>query len=170
KLQKAGGGVEADLAGCSKEEMVRRLCREEAEKLAVLVQHGRLIQGMDRHLKAVNGRLQAANRKLRSLCCFLAEEQLKAKRLARHWQIVRHHAAQVLRYEVAGCLRKLAGLEGLLPPLNPLYHSGAPGSPGSPRESGRAPSATSGGPEDQGAAPSGDSAMGRRRTVPEPPW
>ncbi|KAG8127287.1 hypothetical protein E2320_014214 [Naja naja] len=42
---------EADLAGCSKEEMVRRLCREEAEKLAVLVQHGRLIQGMDRQLQ-----------------------------------------------------------------------------------------------------------------------
>uniref|UniRef100_A0A8C6Y882 Coiled-coil domain containing 85B n=1 Tax=Naja naja TaxID=35670 RepID=A0A8C6Y882_NAJNA len=123
-----GGGVprlggEADLAGCSKEELVRRLRREEAEKLAALVQRGRLIQGVNRQLqehlreirelKAVNGRLQAENRELRDLCCFLDEDRLKAKRLARHWQLFGHHAAQVLRDEVAGCLRKLAGLEGL---------------------------------------------------------
>ncbi|XP_070807377.1 coiled-coil domain-containing protein 85B [Pituophis catenifer annectens] len=114
---------EADLSGCSKEELVRRLRREESEKLAALVQRGRLIQGVNRQLqehlreirelKAVNGRLQAENRELRDLCCFLDEDRLKAKRLARHWQLFGHHAAQVLRDEVAGCLRKLAGLEGL---------------------------------------------------------
>lgn len=114
---------ETDLSGCSKEELVRRLRREESEKLAALVQRGRLIQGVNRQLqehlreirelKAVNGRLQAENRELRDLCCFLDEDRLKAKRLARHWQLFGHHAAQVLRDEVAGCLRKLAGLEGL---------------------------------------------------------
>ncbi|XP_039222124.1 coiled-coil domain-containing protein 85B [Crotalus tigris] len=114
---------EAELGGCSKEELVRRLRREEAEKLAALVQRGRLIQGVNRQLqehlreirelKAVNGRLQAENRELRDLCCFLDEDRLKAKRLARHWQLFGHHAAQVLRDEVAACLRKLAGLEGL---------------------------------------------------------
>ncbi|KAM3824930.1 coiled-coil domain-containing protein 85B [Vipera latastei] len=114
---------EAELVGCSKEELVRRLRREEAEKLAALVQRGRLIQGVNRQLqehlreirelKAVNGRLQAENRELRDLCCFLDEDRLKAKRLARHWQLFGHHAAQVLRDEVAACLRKLAGLEGL---------------------------------------------------------
>ncbi|XP_060550347.1 coiled-coil domain-containing protein 85B-like [Pantherophis guttatus] len=114
---------EPDLSGCSKEELVRRLRREESEKLAALVQRGRLIQGVNRQLqehlreirelKAVNGRLQAENRELRDLCCFLDEDRLKAKRLARHWQLFGHHAAQVLRDEVAGCLRKLAGLEGL---------------------------------------------------------
>lgn len=112
-----------ELGGCSKEELVRRLRREEAEKLAALVQRGRLIQGVNRQLqehlrevrelKAVNGRLQAENRELRDLCCFLDEDRLKAKRLARHWQLFGHHAAQVLRDEVAACLRKLAGLEGL---------------------------------------------------------
>ncbi|KAL7978249.1 hypothetical protein Chor_014788 [Crotalus horridus] len=111
------------MGGCSKEELVRRLRREEAEKLAALVQRGRLIQGVNRQLqehlreirelKAVNGRLQAENRELRDLCCFLDEDRLKAKRLARHWQLFGHHAAQVLRDEVAACLRKLAGLEGL---------------------------------------------------------
>lgn len=114
---------EAELGGCSKEELVRRLRREEAEKLSALVQRGRLIQGVNRQLqehlreirelKAVNGRLQAENRELRDLCCFLDEDRLKAKRLARHWQLFGHHAAQVLRDEVAACLRKLAGLEGL---------------------------------------------------------
>uniref|UniRef100_A0A8D2IP08 Coiled-coil domain containing 85B n=1 Tax=Varanus komodoensis TaxID=61221 RepID=A0A8D2IP08_VARKO len=115
--------LESQLGGCSKEELVRRLRHEEAEKLAALVQRGRLIQGVNRQLqehlreirelKAVNGRLQAENRELRDLCCFLDEDRLKAKRLARHWQLFGHHAAQVLRDEVAACLRKLAGLEGL---------------------------------------------------------
>ncbi|KAJ7307114.1 hypothetical protein JRQ81_009095 [Phrynocephalus forsythii] len=114
---------DAELGVCSKEELVRRLRREEAEKLSALVQRGRLIQGVNRQLqehlrevrelKAVNGRLQAENRELRDLCCFLDEDRLKAKRLARHWQLFGHHAAQVLRDEVAACLRKLAGLEGL---------------------------------------------------------
>ncbi|XP_032991951.1 coiled-coil domain-containing protein 85B [Lacerta agilis] len=114
---------DAELGVCSKEELVRRLRHEEAEKLAALVQRGRLIQGVNRQLqehlreirelKAVNGRLQTENRELRDLCCFLDEDRLKAKRLARHWQLFGHHAAQVLRDEVAACLRKLAGLEGL---------------------------------------------------------
>ncbi|XP_026551195.1 coiled-coil domain-containing protein 85B-like [Pseudonaja textilis] len=126
---------EVDLDGCSKEEMVRCLHWEEAEKLAALVQCGQLIQGMNqqlqehlckiRELKAIYGRLQAENRKLRNLCYFLDEDQLKAKCLASHWQIFGHHMAQVLRYEVASCLCKLAGLEGLLTPLSPLHHSGA---------------------------------------------
>ncbi|XP_060614190.2 coiled-coil domain-containing protein 85B [Anolis sagrei] len=112
-----------ELSACSKEELVRRLRREEAAKLSALVQRGRLIQGVNRQLqehlrevrelKAVNGRLQAENRELRDLCCFLDEDRAKAKRLARHWQLFGHHAAQALREEVAACLRKLAGLEGL---------------------------------------------------------
>uniref|UniRef100_A0A670YZB9 Coiled-coil domain containing 85B n=1 Tax=Pseudonaja textilis TaxID=8673 RepID=A0A670YZB9_PSETE len=112
-LQKAAGGcVEADLAGCSKEEIVHRLRREEAEKLAgvnrQLQEHLRKIH----ELKDVNGQLQVENCELRDLCCFLDEDQLKAKCLACHWQIFRHHTAQVLCYEVARCLHKLASLEG----------------------------------------------------------
>ncbi|XP_061468809.1 coiled-coil domain-containing protein 85B-like [Rhineura floridana] len=66
-------------------------------------------------LKAVNGWQQAENC---DLCCFLNEDwlnedRLKAKRLVHHWKLFGHHAAQVLCDEVAACLRKLAGLEGL---------------------------------------------------------
>lgn len=114
---------ELELSGCSKEELVRRLRREEAEALAALVQRGRLIQGVNRQLqahlreirelKAVNGRLQAENGELRELCCFLDEDRRRAQRLARHWQRFGQQAARVLREEVAACLRKLAGLEGL---------------------------------------------------------
>ncbi|ETE56112.1 Coiled-coil domain-containing protein 85B, partial [Ophiophagus hannah] len=125
----------ADLAGYSKEEMVCRLLWEEAEKLAALVQHGWLIQGVNqqlqahlheiRELKAVNGWLQVENHELHNLCCFLDEDQLKAKHLAHHWQIFGHHTVKVLCYKVAGCLSKLASLERLLTPLSPLHHSGA---------------------------------------------
>ncbi|KAG8147210.1 hypothetical protein E2320_022768 [Naja naja] len=79
--------------------------REEAEKLALLVQYGQLIQGVNlqlqehlrkiHELKAVKGRLQVENRELRDLCCFLDKDQLKTKCLARHWQIFGHHAAQI---------------------------------------------------------------------------
>ncbi|ETE56798.1 Coiled-coil domain-containing protein 85B, partial [Ophiophagus hannah] len=114
----------------------------EVEKLVALVQHGWLIQGMNwqlqEHLheicklKAVNGWLQVENHKLHDLCCFLDEDQLKAKHLALHLQLFGHHVAQVLCYEVASCLCKLAGLEGLLTPLSPLHRSGATVNGGEP--------------------------------------
>uniref|UniRef100_A0A670ZEX2 Coiled-coil domain containing 85B n=1 Tax=Pseudonaja textilis TaxID=8673 RepID=A0A670ZEX2_PSETE len=138
-LQKAAGGVpepdKADLAGCSKEELVCCLHWKEAEKLAALVQCCRLIQGVNwqlqEHLrevcklKAVNGRLQVENCELHDFCCFLDEDLLKVKCLAHHWQLFGNHAVQVLYDEVASCLHKLAGLEGLLTPLSPLHRSGA---------------------------------------------
>ncbi|ETE56071.1 Coiled-coil domain-containing protein 85B, partial [Ophiophagus hannah] len=117
-------GSEVDLADCSKEELVHRLHREEAEKLAVIrVIQGMnwLIQGMNWQLqeylhkicelKAVSGWLQAENHELHDLCCFLDEDWLKPKHLACHWQLFRHHMVQVLHDKVAGCLHKLAGLE-----------------------------------------------------------
>ncbi|KAG8128103.1 hypothetical protein E2320_015031 [Naja naja] len=67
---------EADLASCSKEELVCHLHWEEAKKLAAKVQRGQLIQVMNRQLqehlreicklKAINGRLQAENCELDS--------------------------------------------------------------------------------------------------------
>uniref|UniRef100_A0A8C5SGB5 Uncharacterized protein n=1 Tax=Laticauda laticaudata TaxID=8630 RepID=A0A8C5SGB5_LATLA len=133
-LLQAGGGA-AYLSGCSKEELVCCLHRKEAEKLAALVQCCWLIQGVNRQLqehlheicklKAVNGQLQVENCKLRDLCCFLDEDLLKVKCLACHWQLFGNHAVQVLCNKVAGCLHKLASLEGLLTPLSPLHHTGA---------------------------------------------
>ncbi|XP_078393219.1 coiled-coil domain-containing protein 85B, partial [Cetorhinus maximus] len=112
---------EADLLAWGKEELVRRLRRAEADKLAALVQRGRLMQEVNRRLqghlrevrelKAVNGRLQEENRELRDLCCFLDEERLRAKGLAHEWQAFGRYAARVMREDVGGYLRKLAHLE-----------------------------------------------------------
>ncbi|ETE66603.1 hypothetical protein L345_07614, partial [Ophiophagus hannah] len=54
-----------------------------------------------RELKAANGQLQAENHELHDLCCFLDEDQLKAKCLAHHWQLFWHHTMQVLHDGVA---------------------------------------------------------------------
>lgn len=83
------GGLEEltdeEMAALGKEELVRRLRREEAARLAALVQRGRLMQevnrqlqghlGEIRELKQLNRRLQAENRELRDLCCFLDSER-----------------------------------------------------------------------------------------------
>ncbi|XP_015194332.1 coiled-coil domain-containing protein 85B [Lepisosteus oculatus] len=112
-----------DLLRSSKEELVARLRREEADKIAALLQRGRLIAEVNRQLqghllevrelKAVNQRLQQDNRELRDLCCFLDDDRLKAKRLAREWQLFGQHAARVLRDDLGGYLQKLAELERL---------------------------------------------------------
>uniref|UniRef100_F7FQZ7 Coiled-coil domain containing 85B n=1 Tax=Monodelphis domestica TaxID=13616 RepID=F7FQZ7_MONDO len=113
---------DAELAALAKEELVRRLRQEEAEKLAALVQRGRLMQevnrqlqghlGEIRELKQVNRRLQDENRELRDLCCFLDHERQKGRRVARQWQLFGAHAARAVRDELAGCWHKLAQLEG----------------------------------------------------------
>uniref|UniRef100_A0A7N4NP40 Coiled-coil domain containing 85B n=1 Tax=Sarcophilus harrisii TaxID=9305 RepID=A0A7N4NP40_SARHA len=96
---------DAELAALAKEELVRRLRQEEAEKLAALVQRGRLMQ-------EVNRRLQDENRELRDLCCFLDHERQKGRRVAREWQLFGAHASRAVRDELAGCWQKLAQLEG----------------------------------------------------------
>ncbi|KAM8971798.1 coiled-coil domain-containing protein 85B [Sarcophilus harrisii] len=113
---------DAELAALAKEELVRRLRQEEAEKLAALVQRGRLMQevnrqlqghlGEIRELKQVNRRLQDENRELRDLCCFLDHERQKGRRVAREWQLFGAHASRAVRDELAGCWQKLAQLEG----------------------------------------------------------
>ncbi|XP_074087137.1 coiled-coil domain-containing protein 85B [Macrotis lagotis] len=123
----AAGGAgrppsDAELAALAKEELVRRLRREEAAKLAALVQRGRLMQEVNRQLqghlaeirelKQVNRRLQEDNGELRDLCCFLDHERQKGRRLARQWQLFGAHASRALRDELAGCWAKLAQLEG----------------------------------------------------------
>ncbi|XP_041035845.1 coiled-coil domain-containing protein 85B [Carcharodon carcharias] len=114
---------EDDLLAWGKEELVQRLRQAEADKIAALVQRGRLIQEVNRQLqghlrevrelKAVNGQLQGENQELRDLCCFLDEDRLKVKGLAREWQAFGRYAARVMREDVGGYLRKLANLERL---------------------------------------------------------
>ncbi|GCB82446.1 hypothetical protein scyTo_0022908 [Scyliorhinus torazame] len=114
---------EEDLLAWDKEELVQRLRKAEGDKIAALVQRGRLIQEVNRQLqghlreirelKAVNSQLQEENQELRDLCCFLDEDRLKVKGLAREWQAFGRYAARVMREDVGGYLRKLANLERL---------------------------------------------------------
>ncbi|XP_057706259.1 coiled-coil domain-containing protein 85B [Corythoichthys intestinalis] len=110
-----------DLLACSKEELLSRLRKEESEKISALVQRGRLIKEVNkqlqghlleiRELKVINQRLQEENAELRDLCCFLDDDRLKVKKLAREWQHFGHHAAKVMREDLGGYLKKLAELE-----------------------------------------------------------
>lgn len=112
-----------DLLSCSKEELVNRLRKEETEKISALIQRGRLIKEVNkqlqghlleiRELKVINQRLQEENVELRDLCCFLDDDRLKVKKLAREWQLFGHHAAKVMREDLGGYLKKLADLERL---------------------------------------------------------
>ncbi|XP_062892373.1 coiled-coil domain-containing protein 85B [Mobula hypostoma] len=114
---------EEELLSWDKERLVLRLRRAEEEKIAALVQRGRLIRQVNgqlrehllevRELKAVNRRLQEENRQLSELCCFLDNDRLKAKRLAREWQQLGRHAVRVLREDVSDYLGRLAELERL---------------------------------------------------------
>lgn len=110
-----------DLLACSKEELVSRLRKEESEKMSALIQRGRLIKEVNkqlqghlleiRELKVINQKLQEENQELRDLCCFLDDDRLKVKKLAREWQLFGHHAAKVMREDLGGYLKKLADLE-----------------------------------------------------------
>ncbi|XP_029469333.1 coiled-coil domain-containing protein 85B [Rhinatrema bivittatum] len=112
-----------EILAFSKEELVQKLRMEEAEKIAALIQRGKLIKEVNkqlqehlleiRELKLVNHRLQAENQELRELCCFLDDDRLKVKTLAREWQLFGHHAAKVMREDLGGYLKKLAELEQL---------------------------------------------------------
>uniref|UniRef100_UPI00398F6834 coiled-coil domain-containing protein 85B n=1 Tax=Pristiophorus japonicus TaxID=55135 RepID=UPI00398F6834 len=118
-----GRVAQEELLSWGKVQLVQQLRRAEADKVAALVQRGRLIQEVNRQLeghllevrqlKAANQRLRDENQELRHLCCFLDEERLKARRLARQWQGFGRHAARVMREDVGGYLRKLAELEQL---------------------------------------------------------
>uniref|UniRef100_A0A8C4RPA3 Coiled-coil domain containing 85B n=2 Tax=Erpetoichthys calabaricus TaxID=27687 RepID=A0A8C4RPA3_ERPCA len=112
-----------DLLACTKEDLVMRLRKEESDKIAALIQRGRLIKEVNkqlqehlleiRELKLVNQRLQEENQELRDLCCFLDDDRLKVKKLSREWQLFGHHAAKVMREDLGGYIKKLSELERL---------------------------------------------------------
>ncbi|XP_043934147.1 coiled-coil domain-containing protein 85B [Protopterus annectens] len=107
----------------TKEDLVKKLRKEESEKISTLIQRGRLIKEVNkqlqehlleiRELKVVNRKLQEENQELRDLCCFLDDDRLKVKKLAREWQLFGHHAAKIMREDLGGYLKKLAKLERL---------------------------------------------------------
>ncbi|XP_028845901.1 coiled-coil domain-containing protein 85A [Denticeps clupeoides] len=110
-----------ELLKWSKEELVRRLRRAEAEKMSVMLDHGNLIREVNRRLqqhlneirglKDVNKKLQEDNQELRDLCCFLDDDRQKGKKVSREWQRLGRYSAGIMRKEVALYLQKLKELE-----------------------------------------------------------
>ncbi|XP_052415190.1 coiled-coil domain containing 85A, like isoform X1 [Carassius gibelio] len=113
--------TDEELLQWSKEELVQRLRRSEADKMTVILDHSNLIREVNRSLqlhlneirglKEVNQKLQDDNRELRDLCCFLDDDRQKGKRVSREWQRLGRFSASVMRKEVALYLQKLTELE-----------------------------------------------------------
>ncbi|XP_067229994.1 coiled-coil domain containing 85A, like [Chanodichthys erythropterus] len=113
--------TDEELLQWSKEELVQRLRRSEADKMSVILDHSNLIREVNRslqlhlneirELKEVNQKLQDDNRELRDLCCFLDDDRQKGKRVSREWQRLGRFSASVMRKEVALYLQKLTELE-----------------------------------------------------------
>ncbi|XP_013865695.1 coiled-coil domain containing 85A, like isoform X2 [Austrofundulus limnaeus] len=115
------GLSDEELLKWTKQDLVRRLRRSEADKMSVILDHGNLIREVNRSLqlhlneirglKDVNQKLQEDNRELRDLCCFLDDDRQKGKRVSREWQRLGRYSASIMRKEVTLYLQKLKELE-----------------------------------------------------------
>ncbi|XP_017272368.1 coiled-coil domain containing 85A, like isoform X2 [Kryptolebias marmoratus] len=115
------GLSDEELLKWTKEDLVRRLRRSEADKMSVILDHGNLIREVNRSLqlhlneirglKDINQKLQEDNRELRDLCCFLDDDRQKGKRVSREWQRLGRYSASIMRKEVTLYLQKLKELE-----------------------------------------------------------
>ncbi|XP_078086593.1 coiled-coil domain-containing protein 85A [Mustelus asterias] len=113
--------ADEELLKWSKEELVRRLRRSDAEKMTVMIDHSNLIKEVNRRLqvhlteirglKEVNQKLQEDNQELRDLCCFLDDDRQKGKKVSREWQRLGRYTAGLMRKEVALYLQKMKELE-----------------------------------------------------------
>ncbi|XP_052007484.1 coiled-coil domain-containing protein 85A isoform X1 [Xyrauchen texanus] len=113
--------TDEELLKWSKDELVRRLRKAEAEKMSVIVDHSNLIREVNRRfqqhlneirgLKEVNQKLQEDNQELRDLCCFLDDDRQKGKKVSREWQRLGRYSAGIMRKEVTLYLQKLKELE-----------------------------------------------------------
>ncbi|XP_072285110.1 coiled-coil domain-containing protein 85C isoform X2 [Pyxicephalus adspersus] len=110
-----------ELLRWSKEDLIKRLRKVEAEKMNLMVEHGNLMKDVNRRLqlhlheirslKEVNQKLQDDNQELRELCCFLDDDRQKGKKLSREWQRFGRHTATVMWKEVGVYQQKLKELE-----------------------------------------------------------
>ncbi|XP_069090467.1 coiled-coil domain-containing protein 85A isoform X1 [Pleurodeles waltl] len=110
-----------ELMKWSKEELIRRLRRAEADKMSAMLDHSNLIREVNRRLqqhlgeirglKDVNQKLQEDNQELRDLCCFLDDDRQKGKKVSREWQRLGRYTSGVMHKEVSLYLQKLKDLE-----------------------------------------------------------
>uniref|UniRef100_A0A8C5WCW5 Coiled-coil domain containing 85A n=1 Tax=Leptobrachium leishanense TaxID=445787 RepID=A0A8C5WCW5_9ANUR len=111
-----------ELMKWSKEDLIQRLRRAEADKMSAMLDHSNLIREVNRRLqlhlgeirglKDVNKKLQEDNQELRDLCCFLDDDRQKGKRISREWQRLGRYTSGIMQKEVALYLQKLKDLEG----------------------------------------------------------
>ncbi|XP_072265608.1 coiled-coil domain-containing protein 85A [Pyxicephalus adspersus] len=110
-----------ELMKWTKEELIVRLRRAEADKMSAMLDHSNLIREVNRRLqlhlgeirglKDVNKKLQEDNQELRDLCCFLDDDRQKGKRISREWQRLGRYTSGIMQKEVALYLQKLKELE-----------------------------------------------------------
>lgn len=110
-----------ELLRISKDELVRRLRREENEKMNLMIEHGNMMKDVNRRLqihlheirslKEVNQKLQDDNHELRELCCFLDDDRQKGKKLSREWQRFGRYTTGVMWKDVGVYQQKLKELE-----------------------------------------------------------
>ncbi|XP_034018528.1 coiled-coil domain-containing protein 85C-B isoform X7 [Thalassophryne amazonica] len=113
--------TDEELLRCSKEELVRRLRRVDAEKMNLMIEHGNMMKDINRRLqvhlheirtlKDINQKLQDDNHELRELCCFLDDDRQKGKKLSREWQRFGRYTASAMWKEVGTYMMKLKELE-----------------------------------------------------------
>ncbi|KAK4309706.1 hypothetical protein Pmani_018702 [Petrolisthes manimaculis] len=105
-----GSGLEEEIKGLSRGELVNRVLRGEAEardlRQSCLNHTSEL-----RHLRHAHTRLTDDNQELRDLCCFLDDDRQKGRKLAREWQRFGRYTASVMRQEVTAYQNKLRQLE-----------------------------------------------------------
>ncbi|XP_040286104.1 coiled-coil domain-containing protein 85A [Bufo bufo] len=110
-----------ELMKWTKEELIVRLRRAEADKMSAMLDHSNLIREVNRRLqlhlgeirglKDVNQKLQEDNQELRDLCCFLDDDRQKGKRISREWQRLGRYTSGIMQKEVTLYLQKLKDLE-----------------------------------------------------------
>lgn len=113
--------TDEELLRCSRDELLRRLRRVDAEKINLMIEHGNMMKDINRRLqmhlheirslKEINQKLQDDNHELRELCCFLDDDRQKGKKLSREWQRFGRYTASALWKEVGTYMMKLKELE-----------------------------------------------------------
>ncbi|OQV14730.1 putative Coiled-coil domain-containing protein 85C [Hypsibius exemplaris] len=113
--------TEEQLAKLPKDELVVRLKSREGECVRLMKDRAQLMKDVNRTLqlhlaevrglREVNQALQKDNQELRDLSCFLDDDRLKARKIAKEWQKFGKYTSTVMRQEVTAYQMKLYELE-----------------------------------------------------------
>ena len=117
-----------DLARLGTWELIRRLRRNDSEKMQLMMDHSAMMKDVNkkmqlhlleiRSLKEVNQKLQTDNQELKDLCCFLDDDREKGRKLAREWQRFGKYTANIMNHEVSNYKKQLTDLSERQEDLN----------------------------------------------------